>query len=124
MAMRIIAIAVISVLLLACERFEKPTSAQCKPAVSNLITQSFGAEFEKETKSNKENGMEAMAGVFLKGMGQALVKEFMVNDQMIAWCEVNMSVHDTNCLRAAQSSSSARKCGYVITKQGEISRGK
>jgi hypothetical protein len=106
----------------ACSRFEKPTSEQCKQAVSSLVSHSVGKTIEKEFPQEGEDAADKMATAFLKGMGQSLLTGVMVDANKIAWCELHMSVHDVNCLRAAQSMSAAQQCGYKINESGDLAK--
>ena len=36
------------VTIIGCDRFETPTSTQCKSAVENLVSQSVGSSIDKE----------------------------------------------------------------------------
>ena len=113
----------VGLLLGGCDRFEKPTNAQCSVAVQNLISKNVSQAIDSEFPvGDQDDAASAMATQFLKGVGANVLSEVLIDDVKIAWCEVNMSLHDTNCLRAAQNKAAVDACGYVLTEGGEISK--
>ena len=106
--------------LVACERFEKPYRAQCEQAVKNLVSHSIGAAIDKEFPDKGDDSLEGAATQLLKGVGQGLLTEAMVDEPKLAWCEVHMSLHDANCLRTAQSRDAVEACGFAVNDKGEL----
>ncbi len=106
----------------ACDRFETPTRQQCEQAVNSLVSHSISDAIEKEFPKKGDDSFEGVATELLKGVGQGLLTEALVDERKIAWCEINMSLHDANCLRSAQSKGAASSCGFVLTDKGEITK--
>jgi hypothetical protein len=90
--------------------------------VTNLVSHSIGAAIDKEFPNKGDDTLEGAATELLKGVGQGLLTEAMVDESKLAWCEVNMSLHDANCLRAAQSKRAVQACGFVMNDRGEIAK--
>ena len=105
-----------------CDRLQSPTRPDCEQAVTNLVSKSVDGGIESAFPSEGDGSVEDMASNLLKGVGKQLLTSAVVDDQMIAWCEVNMSLHDANCLRSAQSNTAAFACGYFINKEGELAK--
>lgn len=55
-----------------------------------------------------------------KGFGTGFLTEALLNDTKLAWCEQNMSQHQANCLRAAQSKKDADGCGIGLNDDGNL----
>jgi len=106
----------------ACERFEKPNRQQCEQAVKNLVGHSIGAAIDEEFPDKGDDTLEGAATKLLKGVGQGLLTEAMVDEPKLAWCEVNMSLHDANCLRTAQSREGVQACGFTVNDKGELAK--
>ena len=112
--------------LTACERFETPTRPQCEEAVSNLVSQVMGAALKESIgaaiNGDSQEPTGEVASELIKAVGTNLLLSAVGDDQKIAWCEVNMSVRDANCLRSAQSRADALACGFTITDEGAIAK--
>lgn len=106
----------------ACERFQEPTKGDCEQAVTNLVSKTVNSGMDNAFPSEGDGSVEDVASNLLKGVGAKLLTSAVVDDQMIAWCELNMSLHDTNCLRSAQSPKTAFACGYLINGEGELAK--
>ena len=105
--------------LSGCDRFKTPTPEHCRLAVSNLLTVSVESVVEKEFGSSSGEPGEVLAVEMVKGLGTAVLTELAMDDRKVAWCEVNMSVHDANCVRVAQNAEEAKDCGfYMDLEQG------
>ena len=89
--------------LSGCDRFKAPTPEQCRLAVGNLLSVSVEGAIEQEMGPSEGEPGEVLAREMLKGLGTAFVAELALDDRKVAWCEVNMSVHDANCVRVAQN---------------------
>ena len=105
--------------LSGCDRFEAPTPEQCRLAVGNLLSVSVEGAIEQEMGPSEGEPGEVLAREIVKGLGTAFVAELSLDDRKVAWCEVNMSVHDANCVRVAQNAEEAKDCGfYMDLEQG------
>ena len=115
-------ITVLSLLVLTgCERLQKPTVEQCTLAVENLISKNVSTAIDSEFPTSKDDDpTTSMAAEFLKGVGANVLTEVLKDDVKVAWCELNMSVHDVNCLRSAQNKASVDACGFGLGEKGEI----
>ena len=107
--------------IVGCDHFKKPTSAECKSGVSNLMQYAVGDALDEEFPTKGDEPGDAI-GEIAKSFGKGLLTEVLVDDQKIAWCELNMSKHEANCLRSAQSKSSARKCGIKVDDNGNLTK--
>ena len=107
-------VCVMTLVGVGCDRLQTPTTAQCELAVTNLVSKQMGSALDAEFPTKGDDSIGAVAGNLLKGMGQELLATVAVDDQMIAWCEVHMTLHDANCLRLAQSTEEAVACGYTF----------
>ena len=105
-----------------CDRLQSPTRQDCEQAVTNLVSKSVDGGIESAFPSEGDGSVEDIASSLLKDVGKQLLTSAVVDDQMIAWCEVNMSLYDANCLRSAQSNTAAFGCGYVINEKGELAK--
>lgn len=105
-----------------CERFEKPSSGDCLGAVTSLVNHTVSASIEEQFPKKGKPDLSAIAGEFAKGVGATLLTEAMIDERKIAWCEVNMSKFETNCLRAAQTKSAALKCGVSLDEEGHLKK--
>ena len=105
-----------------CERFEKPSAEDCLSAVTSLINHTVSASIEEKFPNKGAPDLSAMAGEFAKGVGATLLTEAMIDKRKIAWCEVNMSKLQTNCLRAAQTKSAALECGVRLDGEGHLTK--
>jgi hypothetical protein len=125
-SLKLTLIGAVVVSMVACERFEEPSRDQCEQAVSNLVSQVMGAAIKDSIGAamkgeDKEPG-QTVANELIKAVGTSLLVSAGVDDQKIAWCEVNMSLHDANCLRSAQSKADALACGFTLTDDGAIAK--
>jgi hypothetical protein len=122
MLRHVLILCVLAIGLSGCERFQTPTKQDCEQAVTNLVSRSVDTGIESAFPSEGGGSIEDMASSLLKGVGKQLLTSAVVDDQKIAWCEVNMSLHDANCLRAAQSNTTAFGCGYFINEKGVLAK--
>ena len=118
--MRVVAV-VLLMGLFGCDHFKKPTSAECKAGVSNLMQYAIGDALDKEFPTKGE-GAGDVIGKMAKSFGKGFLTEVAVDDQKVAWCELNMSKHEANCLRAAQSKTSVQKCGIKVDNDGNLTK--
>ena len=105
-----------------CERFEKPSTEDCLRAVTSLINHNVAASIEDQFPKKGASDLSAIAGEFAKGVGATLLTEAMIDERKIAWCEVNMSKFQTNCLRAAQTKVAALECGVRLDEEGHLTK--
>ena len=118
----VLLLGVLTVSFTGCERFEKPTLEQCTQAVTSLVSHQMQMGLDEAFPTEGDDSVADMASGLLKGMGKELLTKVVVNDQMVAWCEVNMNLQEANCLRTAQSTKTALGCGFRVNEDGEITR--
>ena len=118
--MRMLAMVLVMVLF-GCDHFKTPTSAECKAGVTNLMQYYIGHILD-EAVPTEGDGVGDMIGDIAKSFGKGYLTKKVVDDQMVAWCEVNMSKHEANCLRAAQSTTAALKCGIKFDKDWNLTK--
>ena len=112
----------IMLILTGCDRFQAPSPEQCKQAVTSLVSHQMQVGLDDAFPTQGGDSVSELASGLLKGVGQELLTKAVVNDQMLGWCEVNMSLHEANCLRAAQSPQAASECGIILDDQGTLAK--
>lgn len=116
--MRAICLALI-VFTFGCDRFEKPSPDQCEVAVKNLMRHAVGARLDEKYPSKKP-GVEGVLENVAKSIGKDLITEYAVDKPKLAWCEVNMSRHQTDCLRAGQTKEEVMGCGIKVDENRNL----
>ena len=103
-----------------CERFETPSGQECEDGLSSLMSHYAGRQIDKKLGANR--GETSTLTNIAKAFGQEVLGETLVTKKKIAWCEVHLSRHDTNCLRAAQTGAELEACGVVVDAQGHLKK--
>ncbi len=109
----------------ACDRFEKPTKAECEAAVEHVLELEGGGPTEAAEGKGAAPGGGGGSGGFLDAIAEGVQKaaksaggqvavlrakmkgEF---DRRVAACQADWNLHKTRCVRAAGSQQAAKAC--------------